>query len=423
MRWIGRSDGAPDVDCRSNALPPLRRMVTTSPTTAAQRFLDRHWFGFLLLHAVLLQTITFVLRPMTSYRAIELGAPVFWLGALSACFALVPLVVAIPSGRATDHLGERPIMIAGAALIAAAAAAFLLLRDWLPGLAVANIVLGTGHLLSVVSEQAVVANRADDRHFDAVFGRYTFAAAVGQTAGPALLVVAGGGREYPDATLAFGLALAISGGLFLSTLAIRSRQRGDAAATSTSPHASIGSILRLPGIPRAVIASSVTLSAVDILTVYLPALGLQLGMSAGVVGALLAIRSGASMLSRFFVGALAVRLGRRRLLLASVLGASITMFALVLPAPAVAIAVVVGAAGFALGLAQPLAMAWLAEVSPLGMRGTAMSLRLAGNRLGQTVVPMSIGFVAAATGVAGVVAVTGAVLVAAGIAVRGATDG
>jgi hypothetical protein len=68
-------------------------------------------------------------------------------------------------------------------------------------------------------------------------------------------------------------------------------------------------------------------------------------------------------------------------------------------------------------------MAWLAEVSPPGLRGTAMSLRLAGNRLGQTVVPMSIGFVAAATGVAGVVALTGAVLVAAGIAVRGATDG
>jgi len=397
-------------------------MVTTPPTTAAQGFLDRHWFGFLLLHAVLLQTITFVLRPMTSYRAIELGAPVFWLGALSACFALVPLVVAIPSGRATDRLGERPIMILGAALMGAAAATFFLLRDWLPGLAVANIVLGTGHLLSVVSEQAVVANRADDRHFDAVFGRYTFAAAVGQTAGPALLVIAGGGREFPDATLAFSLALAIAGGLFLSTLAIRGRQRGD-ASTRTSPHASIGSILRLPGIPRAVIASSVTLSAVDVLTVYLPALGLQVGMSAGVVGALLAIRSGASMLSRFFVGALAVRLGRRRLLLASVLGASITMFALVFPAPAVAIAVVVGAAGFALGLAQPLAMAWLAEVSPLGMRGTAMSLRLAGNRLGQTVVPMSIGFVAAATGVAGVVAVTGAVLVAAGIAVRGATDG
>jgi len=397
-------------------------MVTTSPTTAAQGFLDRHWFGFLLVHAVLLQTITFVLRPMTSYRAIELGAPVFWLGALSACFALVPLVVAIPSGRATDRLGERPIMILGAALMGAAAATFLLLRDWLPGLAVANIVLGTGHLLSVVSEQAVVANRADDRHFDAVFGRYTFAAAVGQTAGPALLVIAGGGREFPDATLAFSLALAIAGGLFLSTLAIRGRQRGD-ASTRTSPHASIGSILRLPGIPRAVIASSVTLSAVDILTVYLPALGLQVGMSAGVVGSLLAIRSGASMLSRFFVGALAGRLGRRRLLLASVLGAAITMFALVLPAPAIAIAVVVGAAGFGLGLAQPLAMAWLAEVSPPGLRGTTMSLRLAGNRLGQTVVPTTIGFVAAATGVAGVLAVTGAVLAAAGVAVHGATDG
>jgi MFS family permease len=391
--------------------------TATRPSPPRHAFFDRHWFAFLLLHTILLQTITFVLRPMTSYRAIELGAPVFWLGALSAGFALVPLMVAIPSGRATDRRGERPIMLAGALLIVVAAACFFLFRDSIAGLAIANVVLGTGHLLSVVSEQALVANRAESRNFDAVFGRYTFAAAVGQTAGPAVLVMVGAGRQYPDATLAFGLALVIAGALVASTLLIRSGAR-NVRSSGTSPQASIASVLRVPGIPRALVASSVVLSAVDILIVYLPALGLELGLSAGVVGSILTIRSGASMLSRFFVGSLARRFGRRQLLFASILTAAVAMCALVLPTPVVVIAVVVGAAGFALGVGQPLAMAWLAEVSPPGLRGTAMSLRLAGNRLGQTVVPMSIGFVAAASGVGGVLAVTGAALFGSGLSVR-----
>ena len=105
-------------------------------------WLDRHWFGVLLLHAILLQAITFVLRPMTSYRAIELGAPVFWLGALSACFALVPLLVAIPSGRATDRFGERLVMVAGATVMTISAAMFLAFRDSALGLAVASNALG-----------------------------------------------------------------------------------------------------------------------------------------------------------------------------------------------------------------------------------------------------------------------------------------
>lgn len=390
-----------------------------SPPTGS--FLDRHWFACLLLHAILLQAITFVLRPMTSYRAIELGAPVFWLGALSAGFALVPLMVAIPAGRLTDRLGERPIMLAGALLIVAAATLFLLFRDVILGLALANVVLGTGHLLSVVSEQALTANRADGAKFDAVFGRYTFAAAIGQTIGPALLVLVGGGRTYPDATLAFGLAIVIAVTLFLSTLLIRPGVKHH-PATSTSTRGAAQSLLGVPGIARALVASAVVLSAVDILIVYLPALGLELGLSAGVVGVILAIRSGASMLSRFFVGALVQRIGRRTLLFASILVASAALFVLNAPAPVAVVALVIAVAGFALGIGQPLAMAWLAEASPPGLRGTAMSLRLAGNRLGQTLVPMSVGFVAATTGVGGVLAVTGAALLGASLTVRPGMD-
>jgi hypothetical protein len=73
-------------------LPSGSMSGTDQPLTlkSPNSWLDRHWFGALLLHAILLQAIAFLPRPMTSYRAIELGAQVFWLGARSVCFALVP---------------------------------------------------------------------------------------------------------------------------------------------------------------------------------------------------------------------------------------------------------------------------------------------------------------------------------------------
>ena len=387
-------------------------------TRAPRGRLDRHWFGLLLAHAVLIQSITFVLRPMTSYRAIQLGAPVFWLGALSACFAIVPLLVAIPSGRATDRVGERPVMLAGAAVVVVAAGSFFAFRDSVFGLALANVILGTGHLLSVVGEQAMLANRADRRRYDDAFGRYTFAAAVGQTVGPMMLVFIAGSGKYPDAAVVFGAAVGIAVTLFVVTMLVPGAAVDPSAVASPSG-TSIRAVVRLPGLLRAVFASSVVLSAVDILVVYLPALGLHLGMSAALVGTLLALRSGASMLSRFLVGALAARLGRRRLLVTNIVLSAAALFALVVAQPVVVVALAVAAAGFTLGVGQPLTMSWLAETSPPGLRGTAMSMRLAGNRLGQTVVPSSIGLVAAATGVGGVMAVTGAALLGAALSVRG----
>jgi MFS family permease len=392
-------------------------MAGHRPVATARPRPGRLWFRFVLVHAVLLQAMVFVHRPMTSYRAIELGVPIVGLGLLSSTFALVPLLLAIPSGRATDRIGERPVMLAGAAVMVVAAATFLVLGDSIAGLAFANITLGTGQLLSVVGEQAMLANRTGRHGYDSAFGRYTFAAALGQTAGPALLVLLGGSGRYPDGGTVFGAALVIAGALAASTISI-GRDPAGAVTAASRPVATIGSVLRLPGLVRALVASSVVLSAVDVLTVYLPALGVEFGISAAVVGVLLAIRSGTSMLSRLFLGNLARLLGRQRLLLGSIVGSAVAVLALVVPAPVPVLAVAVAAAGFALGIGQPLTMSWLAEVSPPGLRGTVMALRLTGNRLGQTVVPTSVGLVAATTGVGGVMAVTAAALLAAGVAVR-----
>ena len=152
------------------------------------------------------------------------------------------------------------------------------------------------------------------------------------------------------------------------------------------------------------------LAAVDITLVYLPALGEERGLTSGAVVLLLTLRAAASMTTRLFLGRLSRVVGRRRLLVGSVVAAAVSIAAVALPMPLWLLAVAVVVLGVGLGVGQPLTMSWLAEMAPAGLRGRAMALRLTGNRLGQVVVPSLVGLVAGGWGVPGVLWVTAGVL-------------
>jgi MFS family permease len=370
----------------------------------------------LLLHSVITQVITFVLRPTSAYRAIEIGVSPAWLGALTASFAVVPLVLALPSGQATDRFGERRVMLVGAVLMTLSGVVFAVERGGAAGLVVGSVVLGTGHLLSVVGQQAAVANTAGPGRFDTAFGYYTFAASLGQAIGPALITLLGGSGELPDTTPIFLTATGL-GVLLLATTAFLRVSAGERASGDASSRG-MRSLLRLPGLLRALLVSCVVLAAVDITLVYLPALGTDRGLAAGAVGLLLTLRAVASMASRLFLGRLVGFVGRRRLMVVSVALSAVSMAAVAVPLPPVALGALVVLMGLGLGVGQPLTMSWLAEVAPAGQRGRAMSLRLTGNRLGQVLIPSTVGLVAAGVGAAGVLAATAAALAAVGIAAR-----
>jgi MFS family permease len=385
--------------------------VTAPPGRPGRRLL-----ALLLLHSTLTQVITFVVRPTSAYRALELDVPTAWLGALTASFAIVPLVLAVPSGQATDRFGERRVMLVGAVLLALSGAIFWTERGGAAGLVVGSVVLGTGHLLSVVGQQAAVANTAGPGRFDTAFGYYTFAASLGQAVGPALITLLGGSGALPDTAPIFATATALGVVLLACTALLRmpARERvsGDAA------RGGMGTLLRLPGLVRALVISCVVLSAVDITLVYLPALGTDRGLAAGAVGLLLTLRAVASMTSRFFLGQLVRMVGRRRLMIVSVALSALSMAVVAVPMPTWAMGAVVVLLGLGLGVGQPLTMSWLAEVAPAGLRGRAMSLRLTGNRLGQVLIPSAVGLVAAGVGAAGVLAATAAALAVVGVAAR-----
>jgi MFS family permease len=368
----------------------------------------RGLLALLLVHSVLTQVITFVLRPAATYRAIELDVPATWLGALAASFAVVPLLLAVPSGQATDRFGEGRVMQAGSVLLALSGAVLVLGGDTAGGLVLGTVVLGTGHLLCVVGQQAAVANSAGPGNFDTAFGYYTFAASLGQAIGPGLLILAGGRQAIPDTGTIFLVATAIGVVLIVCSAALRLPARP--APAGSSELGGMRTLVRLPGLLRALLISCVVLAAVDITLVYLPALGADRGLAAGFIGLLLTLRAVASMTSRLFLGRLVRLMGRRRLMIATVALSAASMAAVGLPLPPAGMAGVVILLGLGLGVGQPLTMSWLALSAPPGLRGRAMALRLTGNRLGQVLIPSAIGVMAAGVGAAGVLWATAAAL-------------
>jgi MFS family permease len=388
----------------------------SAPGNAPSSRPGRRLLGLLLVHSVLTQVITFVLRPAVTYRALELHVPGAWLGALAAAFAVVPLLLAVPAGSATDRFGERTVMLAGSAPLVGSGVVLLLAGGSPVGLVVGIAVLGTGHLLSVVGEQSAVANSATEGRFDAAFGYYTFAASLGQAIGPGLIIVLGGRATIPDTGGLFVAAVGMGAALLLCSAGIRVPT--PPASGRAGQGGSLRGLVRLPGLLRALVISSVVLAAVDITLVYLPALGADRGLAAGFVGLLLTLRAVASMTTRLFLGRLVARLGRRRLMIAAVALSAVATAAAGLPLPPVLLAVVVVLMGLGLGVGQPLTMAWLAAAAPPGLRGRAMSLRLTGNRLGQVVIPSTVGALAAGVGSAGVLWATAAALALVATAAR-----
>lgn len=378
-------------------------------------------FVVLLAHAVLVQVVSYALRPAISVAILDLGHGSAWLGVATAAFAVPPLVLAIPAGRLVDRVGERTSLLLGAAALVAAAVVALLLPT-LAGLLVTTVLLGLGVLWSVVGEQAWVMRDAATG-LDRRFGIYTFATSSGQMAGPALLLIPDGAGVAPAVAPVAGACLGIAVvGVALSLLVpSTARTSDDASVERMLPVAS--RLLRTRGVVPALVTSSLVLSSLDIALAYLPLLAGERSLSALWLTALLVTRGLATMASRLSLGWMTRAWGRRCVLVAGGVVAAIGLGLLPLPAPPVVLVVGIAAYGLAAGTVQPLTMSWMTIVTPRADRGVGASLRLVGNRVGQTVIPLAVAAASVVGGAAIVFAATGSSLLLSAWLSRRAPDG
>lgn len=356
-----------------------------------------------LLHSALIQAVTFLVRPAATYRALELDVPDFALGLLAASYAVFPLLLAVPTGGLVDRLGERRLMAFGSGVVLACSAFLLFWGSSIAALVIGTALLGAGQLACVVGQQAVVANNAASSRMDSAFGYLTFAASLGQALGPLAVSLVGGNSVQPDTQMIFLLSVCMSLALFLDTFLVSSRvSLSKKAVGQTVSTGGAVSLLKTPGVARALATSATVLAVVDLTMVYLPALGTDRGLTAATVGAMLTVRAVFSMISRLLLGRVSRKIGRMRLLVLSLALSTVALATAAIPMPAWSLFVVMAVLGLGLGIGQPLTMSWLSSQAPAGQRGRALALRLAGNRVGQVVLPSAIGVVAAGLGAAGV---------------------
>jgi MFS family permease len=358
----------------------------------------------LLVHSALIQAVTFLVRPAATYRALELDVPDFALGLLAASYAVFPLLLAVPTGGLVDRLGERRLMAIGSGVVLACSAFLLLWGSSIVALVIGTALLGAGQLACVVGQQAVVANNAAAARLDSAFGYLTFAASLGQALGPLAISLVGGASVRPDTHTIFFLSVCMSLVLFATTFAVPARISGGqrkAVAAGGSTGGALA-LLKTPGVARALATSATVLAVVDLTMVYLPALGADRGLTAATVGAMLTVRAVFSMVSRLLLGRVSRKIGRMRLLVVSLALSTVALAVAAIPMPAWLLFIVMAVLGLGLGIGQPLTMSWLSAQAPAGQRGRALALRLAGNRVGQVVLPSAIGVVAAGLGSGGV---------------------
>lgn len=140
----------------------------------------------ILVVIVLIQTAVFAVRPVVTYRTLELGGGAAQVGLSAGALGLAAVVLAIPAGRWVDRFGEVRFIVGGCAVSAVAVLATQQAGS-VPALVAAQMVLGAGHIVAVVAIQAWVANRAGDGRRERDFAALTIAVSIAAVIGPALL--------------------------------------------------------------------------------------------------------------------------------------------------------------------------------------------------------------------------------------------
>jgi MFS family permease len=391
-------------------------MLLQSPARAAAPDIEWRLLAPLLANAVMVHTVIGIIRVTTSYRTIELDLPIVWLGVISAGFALLPVFSAVALGRFIDRGNDSQAAWIGAALVLLSAAGFWAWSSSGLLLLVFTVVLGFGHMFCMASHQMLAVRCANMRGREATFGHYMVAVSTGQGLGPFIVGWLGGSSTVPATGHLFGIGLIAAALCLAVALTLRPAPRPSPHATG-GPLVAVGTLFRMPGMFAVLMASVVTVTSLDLLVVYLPLIGAERHVDASDIGMLLAIRSVAALVARVFYSRLIVLLGRRRLTLVSIAVAAAAFAVLAVPSlPLMYLSIIT--VGLGLGIASTTTLSGIVDLAPAAARGTALSLRITGNRVGQVLVPFLASLIAVATGTAGILLVIAFTLAASGTAVR-----
>src|SRR5207245_11625897 len=126
--------------------------------------------------------------------------------------------------------------------------------------------------------QMLAVRCAPGRGRDVAFGHFMVAISIGQGLGPFIVGVMGGGATVPQTGPLFVLGVIMAFLCVATAFALRPAPRQEHA--SDRPTVPLVALMRRPGMIAVLIASVVTVTASDLLVIYLPLLGAERGIDA-----------------------------------------------------------------------------------------------------------------------------------------------
>ena len=382
--------------------PPDRRAFIGADSAVAPD-VDLRLIVLLCTHAMIGQMVYSMARVTISYRIIELGLSDIWIGVITAASAVLPVLLAVAIGRFVDRGNEVLTVRLGSVAVVCSCLGYRFSDALLPQLILFTASLGMGHTLLMVSQQMLCVRAARNAvGREAAFGHFMVSTAIGQGMGPFIVGWLGGAQRIPPTQLLFGVALAIALTALALSFLLRGRARAEGAGVATAATIPVMELLRTRGVPTLMIASIITVSAQDLLVIFLPLLGAQRGIEVSHIGTMLMIRSITAVVSRLFYPSMIRIVGRVPLTVGTMAAAAIGLMIVASPAPLPLLYVAMAVTGFGLGIAATLSISNMVDISPPGARGMALSLRITGNRVGQVSVPVLASLVAAAMGAGGI---------------------
>lgn len=358
------------------------------------------------------QTILALAVPL---YALQLGASVAAIGVLVSVPFWLPTVLAIPIGRLVSRAGARRVMVVGSLGIT--------LAPWLTvaipgfaGLVATQLLVGISQISMGISAQATVATVGQRGSLEAAFGWYTTSVSVGQLLGP---LIAGVLLERLAAPAVFAVAGTVPLACVLAVWALPREHTtvGAGPRRSLFGYGDQVTLLRTnAGVQMALLVTLLMLLAFSSHAAFFPVYLQGIGVAPSLIGILMSTRALVSTSVRPWMP-LAVRWmgSRSRTVIAAAVLAALAFALTGTTANVALLAALAAVLGFAVGVAQPLAMVALADHVGADDRPAALGFRLTVNQAAQVAGPLTLGAIAGAAGLTAMF-LSGGALLAAGAA-------
>lgn len=324
-----------------------------------------------------------------------LGASLSMIGSFSSVAGIAALLMAVPLGRLSDRYGRRTLMIPGLVLLALVPIAYIMSTSpyhFYPIRVIyalaCGMIFNQGFLL--ISEVSPPNIRSTAQ------GLYMTCMGLGFTVGP---LIGGFAAKYYGVKTSF---MAASVAAVLGLIAV-SLVKEDKAAIQERQRTKLDfrDLLKNIHLVLGCLSNFLNSMMFNAMMLFFPVFGKENGFDESQIGLGLTVRGAASTVVRLPVGALAKNVKVFTMMLGAILLSGASIYGLSNMTLFMGMAVLLGLQGIAYGVFLTSGNIYIADESPIELRGTAMGMYSMFGNVSNIVNPLILGFLADTIGVKG----------------------